>query len=101
MQNETFQVGEIALFQNLPEPFSIFNGNECEVMTPCEVTPIEDLHGDFGFALVHQVKHRGCIFAVKPFSLKKRPAKGTDDGEFSETELGKMVQEWLKEPVEV
>lgn len=101
MPDETFQVGEIAQFQNLPTPFHVFNGDECEVISPCEMTPIEDIHGAFGFALVHQVKHRGCVVAVKPFSLKKRPAKGADDGEFSATNLGKMVQELLKEPATV
>ena len=101
MQNETFQVGEIARFQNLPLPFNVFDGEECEVMTPCELTPIEDIQGAFGFALVHQVKFRGSVFAVKPFSLKKRRQKGDDSVGENETDFAKKMQEWFKEPVTV
>lgn len=104
MENETFKVGEIAILQNLPVPFTVFHGQECEIIAALALTDIVDIFGVHDTAVVYQISHRGLIVAVRPNSLKKRPSKGDDAEESKDTDFGKTVEwkdcAWSPESVE-
>ncbi len=75
MEDRTFKVGEIALFQNLDGAFSHLNNEECEILETSEVRKLVDLYGTHSEALTYLVSYRGLPVGVPPDKLKKKPGK--------------------------
>lgn len=101
MGNKTFKIGEIALFQNLPIPFNLFNGDECEIVGALQLCLVEDIFGKHGLEYVYRVLHRGYTVAVKQESLKKKPGNlETEDSDFGKT-VGWKDCAWCPDSVEV
>lgn len=89
MNDGTFKLGEIAVFRDLPPPFNIMNGCECEVIGALENRFVVDLLGSKGISCTYVVDYRGTRAGVLPCNLKKRPQKP----ESKDTDFGKTV-EW-------
>lgn len=83
MNDGTFKVGEIAIFKNMPAPFSFMNGQECEITDEVKLRYVVDIHGTKDVCISHLVSFRGIVGAIPPSYLKKKlPPPKTLDSEF-------------------
>lgn len=89
MNDCSFQLGEVALFRDLPAPFHTMNGSECEIVGELEHRFVFDLHGKKGISRSYMVMYRGMRAAALPANLRKRPSKP----ESKDADFGKVV-EW-------
>lgn len=74
-----FKAGDIAIFQNLPMPFSFLNGSECEVLESLREHHIECLNGNHDVLPVYKVRIRAGVVGVLPEQLRhKKPPESSD-----------------------
>jgi len=84
-----FEIGEIAILQNIPSPFAFMNGEECEITGPLEVRTVQDIRDNMGLVSGYRISYRGNVGVVCPENLRKKklPPENRD------TEFGVKV-EW-------
>lgn len=78
MDDGTFKVGEIALFQKLRGSFAHLNGEECEVVETMKPRALIDLHGNTRVGITYKVDYKGLACAVPPQKLAKKPKPNSD-----------------------
>lgn len=78
-----FKIGEIAILQNIPSPFTFMNGEECEIDGALQTRNVRDIYGNTGVVHGYRIKFRDQIGVVCADNLrKKKLPPETKDTEF-------------------
>lgn len=81
MTCKPFKPGDIAIFQNLPFPFSLANGQECEVLEALREHHIICMNGNEDVMPVYKVMFGTSIVGVLPEQLRHRKSPESEDSE--------------------
>lgn len=75
MNDDTFKVGEIAVFQNLPVPFDFLNDKETEIRSALCNMCVVDVFGTYAIKMAYRVFADGREVACEAANLKKKVKK--------------------------
>jgi hypothetical protein len=78
----TFKTGDIAIFQNLLEPFAFMNGEECKVIDGLGLRKVFDIHGTHSVVGSYRVQYREQHLGAFVEHLKKKIVHKVNDAEF-------------------
>lgn len=91
MKCRPFHPGDIAIFQNVPPPFSFVNGEECEVLESLREHPIICLNGNIDTLPVYKVMFRAGIVGVLPEQLRHRKDPEAADSDHKKEPVAQEV----------
>jgi hypothetical protein len=77
----TFKIGEIAIFQNLPFPFDHLNNQEAKIIEGLQHLNVVDIFGTTAKKLSYTVFAANREFACQPANLKKKLKKAAENRE--------------------
>jgi hypothetical protein len=72
VKSRPFQPGDIAIFQNVPNPFSFVNGEECEVLESLREHHIVCINGNQDTMAVYKVMCSFGVVGVLPEQLRHK-----------------------------
>lgn len=73
-----FEVGEIAILQNIAPPYAHENGDEVEVVGELAFRHSVTIHGEPFSGDSYRIRHRGRVWLVAPHCLRKKPRPGDE-----------------------